>query len=172
MALVRCPDCRTEVSDQAEACRQCGRPIRSPKTSTRTPRKTSPTTWGCLILVVLAVIGGIVTESNKPSGGSNDAEQEKENAAAARAQVGARILKRAMRDPDSFKLDSALVMTGSNAVCYDYRAKNGFGGYNVGHAVLAPDGTFETNEMSGFSSLWKKHCAGKRGTEEATAINQ
>lgn len=28
MALITCPDCGTQVSSEAEACRQCGRPIR------------------------------------------------------------------------------------------------------------------------------------------------
>ena len=35
-----------------------------------------------------------------------------------------------MRDPDSFKLSSVIIMD-KGAVCYEYRAHNGFGGVNV-----------------------------------------
>jgi hypothetical protein len=176
MALVRCPDCGSEVSDQAAACPQCARPIRAaqPSSGKPVPRKTSPATWGCLILIVVAVIGAVISQSNQSGSSSSgtDPEQAKKDAAVQRAVLGARVLKKAMRDPDSFKLESALVIDGSRAVCYDYRAKNGFGGYNTGHAVLAGDGTtFKTNEMPGFTKLWNKQCSGKQGIEEATAIN-
>jgi predicted amidophosphoribosyltransferase len=29
MALIQCPDCANSVSDQAELCRHCGRPIKN-----------------------------------------------------------------------------------------------------------------------------------------------
>lgn len=29
MALIKCPDCTHDVSDQAELCRHCGRPIKN-----------------------------------------------------------------------------------------------------------------------------------------------
>jgi len=99
------------------------------------------------------------------------AEKKINDDAIQRASSGAIILKKSMRDPDSFKLESALVINGTGAVCYDYRAKNGFGGTNVGHAVLSADGKqFRTSEMDGFTKIWNKECANKSGTEAATAI--
>lgn len=99
------------------------------------------------------------------------AEKKRTDDAIQRASSGAIVLKKAMRDPESFKLESALVIDGTGAVCYDYRAKNGFGGTNVGHAVLSADGKhFRTSEMDGFTKLWNKDCANKSGTEAATAI--
>ncbi|MBV8810885.1 MAG: hypothetical protein JO033_19625, partial [Acidobacteriaceae bacterium] len=41
------------------------------------------------------------------------------------AGLVANELRHSMRDPDSFKLDSVLLMD-SGAVCYEYRARNGF----------------------------------------------
>jgi hypothetical protein len=38
MALIKCPDCQSEVSDAAPACLKCGRPIASAPT---TPKRTS-----------------------------------------------------------------------------------------------------------------------------------
>lgn len=99
------------------------------------------------------------------------AEKRRKDDAIQRASSGAIVLKKSMRDPDSFKLESALVINGTGAVCYDYRAKNGFGGTNVGHAVLSADGKqFRTSEMEGFTKMWNKECAHKSGTETATAI--
>jgi hypothetical protein len=70
-----------------------------------------------------------------------------------------------MRNPDSFKVSSVLVI-GTETACYEYRAQNGFGGMNVGSAVLAlRKNAFKTNEMNGFVQLWNKECAHKSGTD-------
>jgi hypothetical protein len=71
MALVRCPDCGSELSDQAPACPRCGRPMRSAPAlpaARPAPKRTSPVAWGCLILIVLAVIGAIVGGNTGGSG--------------------------------------------------------------------------------------------------------
>jgi hypothetical protein len=107
-----------------------------------------------------------------PSTPEQIAAKKKQDEGIARAQAGAVMLKRAMRDPDSFKLAQALVINGTGAVCYEYRARNGFGGMNVGHAVIAPDGkSFKTENDTGFHPLWNKECANKEGLDAADAIN-
>jgi hypothetical protein len=50
---------------------------------------------------------------------------------------GARLLRRAMRDPDSLKFEIVSDMA-DGSVCYTYRARNGFGGMNIGQAVMTP----------------------------------
>jgi zinc-ribbon domain len=64
MALIRCPDCGNEVSDQAPACPKCGKPISSaipakPKTTLTKPA-------GCFLQVLgagLFLIGvGLLVE--------------------------------------------------------------------------------------------------------------
>jgi hypothetical protein len=85
------------------------------------------------------------------------------------ALIGAIELRRSMRNPDSFKLVGVLVMDGG-AVCYTYRAQNGFGGMNLGSAVLSSAGSFKTNEMPGFSVLWNRECANKTGQDETWMI--
>lgn len=86
------------------------------------------------------------------------------------AVAGAKQLMGAMRNPDSFKLSNALLM-GNGTVCYEYRAQNGFGGMNVGHAVLTEKGAIKTNEMEGGTKLWNHECANKSGYDKTWEIN-
>ena len=44
MALVKCPECGTEVSEKAAACVKCGHPIASPTASGPEPSQTELTT--------------------------------------------------------------------------------------------------------------------------------
>lgn len=60
MALVKCEECRKEVSEKATACPACGAPI---ATETATPtsghtgkRKTTPAAWAGLIIVLGLVL--------------------------------------------------------------------------------------------------------------------
>lgn len=70
----------------------------------------------------------------------------------------------------AFKLSQVLIM-GDGAVCYEYRAQNGFGGMNVGRAVMAPDGQFAVKEIGGkFYSLWNKECANKTGSDKTWIV--
>ena len=63
MALMACPDCGRQVSDQALACPQCGRPFRSaepPERLRREARFLQSLTTGCgclLLLFVFAMVG-------------------------------------------------------------------------------------------------------------------
>lgn len=168
MAIVKCKECGMDKSDKAEACPHCG----------FKQRKTSFVTWLVAIFIGFPMLASIFIGASQesaappPKAPKELAATQKEDAATQRAATGAVLLKKAMRDPDSFKLDSALVIDGSGAVCYNYRAKNGFGGVNRSHAVLSADGKkFKTDEMDGFISLWNKECANKSGAETATAIN-
>jgi len=97
------------------------------------------------------------------------AAKQKDEAAFERAVAGAKQLRESMRNPDSFKLTQTLIMD-NGAVCYEYRAQNGFGGLNVGKAVLSPNGQFKSDESDGFSVPWNKHCAHKTATDSAWEV--
>ena len=65
MALIRCSECGTEISDRAATCPKCGAPVATTAAAqpavTPTPRKTSPATWGCLVFLILAGIGAYIS---------------------------------------------------------------------------------------------------------------
>lgn len=53
MGLIICPDCKSEISDQAPQCPKCGRPRSPAPTETRAPKKR----FGCLGIGCLSIIG-------------------------------------------------------------------------------------------------------------------
>lgn len=75
-----------------------------------------------------------------------------------RAVTGAKALRGMMRDPDSFRLTSVHVIAedqkSSGAACYEYRSRNGFGGYTQGQAVLTPKGKLFADN----AAVWNAHC--------------
>lgn len=99
-----------------------------------------------------------------PQPAKSPAEVEKERRLT-RAVAGAMTLKKAMRNPDSFKLAS-VYLTQNGTACYEYRAQNGFGGMNFERAVLSKKGDdVLTKGMEGFSSLWNQECTKDRGED-------
>jgi hypothetical protein len=131
---------------------------------------------GFLVLIaVMGIFGAIIGGSNRTSSvqsapsPAQQAAKQKDDAAFARAVAGAKQLHDSMRNPESFRLGQTLIMA-DGTVCYDYRAQNGFGGMNVGHAVLAPNGQFKSDESDGFDALWNKRCAGKTGDDKTWEV--
>jgi len=164
LALIKCKDCEKEFSTDAKRCPNCG----AKKSS-----KTSAVTWFMAIFFGIPFVVAIARNSSgvKPAVPAKTAEQKRQDDAAQRALLGSHLLKNSMRDPDSYKLERAIVVDQTGAVCYEYRAKNGFGGVNVGNAVLSRDGKkIKTSEMDGFAALWKKECENKTGYDASTAI--
>lgn len=169
MAMVKCKECGNDISSKAPACPKCGAKV----------ERTSAFTWLMAIFIgapfLYIAFSTSLSKSNTPpappSGPAQIEIEKKKDAALEKAIVGAQALKKSTRDASSFNLESALLVNGTGAVCYDYRAKNGFGGINVGHAVLSADGKkFKTNEEEGFAALWNKECAKKSGSDVAAAI--
>jgi hypothetical protein len=114
-----------------------------------------------------------LVSKNSPTNPVSPSEQEKKTKDEQQFQraVGrAKQLKSTMRNPDSFKLSNALFMD-DGAVCFEYRAQNGFGGMNVGRAVLTAKGMLKTNEMDGGTKLWNHECANKSGYDKTWEVN-
>lgn len=163
MAVVKCTECGSQVSTQAQACPSCG---------AKRPAKDS---WGGILLIVLVVVGvGYCSMSGGPTptrptqtDPATTARDEQRGAAVA----AARSLKNAMHDPASFDLVESIFMA-DGAACITYRAKNGFGAMRTNYGLMTPSRAVHSAEQgNAFRALWKTHCEGKTG-ETITAISR
>lgn len=63
--------------------------------------------------------------------GDSEIAQENQNRSTTVAVTGAMMIRHSMRNPHTFELTQVLRM-GDGALCYTYRAQNGFGGHGPG----------------------------------------
>lgn len=73
MALIQCPECKAEISDQAAFCPHCGYPLRAAPARTpvaSAPRPAKKKTWVfaliALALLVLACVAYLVIQGQRP----------------------------------------------------------------------------------------------------------
>lgn len=84
--------------------------------------------------------------------------------------VYARALKKAMKNPDSFKLEQALRMA-DGTFCFQYRATNSFNAIVPGQAFVGSKGKSGVSDGSGrFASQWNRYCGGKSGDNFSTIV--
>jgi len=163
-----------EPQSPRKKCHKCAMMI--PKEARICPHCRKPQGWTLpakIVAVILgfgflsAIFGGHGTKENSPAPPPDPrtvAEKKKEDERATRALAGAMQLKKNMRNPDSFKVSSVIAMD-DGAVCYEYRAENGFGGMNAERAVLLKNNNFKISSMDDFPEYWNKKCAGKSGED-------
>lgn len=148
MALVRCKECKSQISDTADVCPHCGAKPKKP-----TSRFTILVGGLFAIGVLAAVVGG--NDKPTPVAKPKSAEQiklEQEEEAAFQSDVRTlRALRDAMKNPASFDLVQAGRME-DKTLCVVYRGTNSF------NAV-----TMEQKAISAKGKLldYNKVCAGK-----------
>jgi hypothetical protein len=153
--------CGNPVASNARSCPRCGK------------RFTSPIVKALAWFFGFAIFGSIIMAMIRPSVPVSQADQHQKAQEEHQFQLavaGAKQVRDAMRNPDSFKLSSVL-FTENGSVCYEYHAQNGFGGMNAGYAVLTDKGTIKTNEMDGGTKLWNRQCANKIGFDKTWVVD-
>lgn len=70
--------------------------------------------------------------------------------AIAQAQI---LIKESLRDPDSLEWDSKFYNLSNGAMCFQYRARNGFGGMNREFLVVAKGKVYENQ-----AARWNQFC--------------
>jgi hypothetical protein len=156
--------CGNQVASNARFCPRCGKRF--------THKFVKLLSWFFGIIIGFGILMAVISQ-NSPTSPVSPAEQEKKARDERQFQLavsGAKQLKNAMRNPDSFKVSNALFMD-NGVVCYEYRAQNGFGGMNVGRAVLTAKGMLKTNEIDGGTKLWNRECANKSGYDKTWEVN-
>jgi zinc-ribbon domain len=165
MALTKCKECGSEISDKAAACPKCGAPVPAPR------KKTGLLTWLVVGFLGLTLLGTIISNSSSNSTGNAAATAasakppptaaeklvESDRYAAAALVL---MLKKSAKDPDSFKLHTAMV-TKDGAGCVEYSATNSFNARIRGIAAVARGKT----DVSDSSASWNKLCAHKENTD-------
>lgn len=86
-----------------------------------------------------------------------DAAREAHNIMAMGVAIGQDEVLKRLRDPDSVEWKQKYVNLKTNAICYSYRAKNGFGGYVDDGMVIVGDKITSSNKV------WNKHCVDGNG---------
>lgn len=171
MALVQCHECGKDVSTEAKTCPACGAKVRKPPK--QVSRQTLFVLGGVVLIMVFASMGANQRKAETEAAKTPEqrAQEQKEKDQNGRAAIGAVALKKAMKDPKSFSLTSALVMADGTA-CYDYRAMNSFGASLPSSAVMLPTGKVLAKEQDGsaFTKAWNSRCANKPGREIARTI--
>jgi hypothetical protein len=170
MALRSCRECGKEVSTGASVCPHCG---------VKAPTRRVSRFWVIAIgtVAVVAILGKLgegqqaaSVPAAPPETAAQKAEREKADAQVRVAAAAAKALKSGMKNPDSFKLEEALVMD-DGTVCFEYRATNSFNAVVPGQAVYVPKSDrLIANTHDGFARAWKAGCQGKSGRPVAAMI--
>lgn len=159
MALIQCHECKREISSEARHCPACGAPTTArvqPKPKTN--RVALGTVWAALLATVIVIYSCSDTpEPRQKSIAELEAEREKEREFQVAAAV-VRSLKNNMKNPKSFELVSAHMMT-SGSLCITYRGTNSFNAIVTSHYVLSADGGSDR------ATTWNASCAGKSGKD-------
>ena len=58
MALIKCPECKREISDQAPTCPHCGVPLKQTELNITTANESSTPVWG--IIGIIAGLGALI----------------------------------------------------------------------------------------------------------------
>lgn len=145
MSMMVCPECKKEISNQADKCPNCG----------ASPSLGKVGKYIAAALVVAIVIG-LIADGDTPTDSSPqiNTEEAERNHRANVARSFEKAIQSSLRDPESLKVEQMAIDSSGNVACAIYRAKNGFGGMNKGMAVKVG------SSISEDADSWNKHCVG------------
>lgn len=104
---------------------------------------------------------------------ASDAKKRIDDARFQEGLLYARVLKKSMKNPDSFKLE-LVTRTAAGMFCFEYRATNSFNAIVPGRAFIGEGKSGSSDDGDGFAAQWNRHCGGRSGDNLSTvayAIN-
>lgn len=161
MALIKCGECKKQISDKAAACPHCGAPAgltankKTISADMKKEKKTHPVTMGIAIFFGFGLLMHLISGEPLSGGPPTDGDYR----VSARAAV-----ESVLKDPDSAQFGDLIVRDTAQGkvVCGTVNAKNGFGGF-TGHEpffVLNGNVAMNSNIPGGmFMSLFNKLCS-------------
>ena len=142
MALIKCPECKKKVSESAGKCPNCGFDLSSytpPAEKELTEEERQIKKEGPIFFIVIIILAamGLFFISNKGDNTSHRSSTQNSprglSVSAAKRYVK-RHLKDSLKDPSSLEIMHWDIMETADRGAFvrvKYRAKNGFGGYDV-----------------------------------------
>jgi hypothetical protein len=97
-----------------------------------------------------------------------DAKKQAREARFREGVVYALALKKGMKNPDSFKLETAVRMP-DGVFCFEYRATNSFNAIVPGRAFVGAGKAGTSDDGATFGPLWNRYC-GKSGEDFDTIV--
>jgi predicted nucleic acid-binding Zn ribbon protein len=141
----KCPACAEPVKIEALVCKHCGKQFDPADVARAKKQQRNSMLGGFAVLVIILLAIGTCSSSDDadPKAVAEKAEDKRMGRQCLSPWDGANrsfvdAVKSQLRDPDSFEHEStrlAPVENGKHAAVMQYRAKNGFGGYNRAIAV-------------------------------------
>lgn len=148
MALIQCPECKKMVSETADSCPKCGWHL-TPENVLNIKEQQKKRGIGCLVIIAIFVALMIFANKNEPSNPTHAVVENSQWDGSVRQVKD--WLKGHVRDADSLEYIewSPLLKNGdSYMVRVKYRAKNGFGGYEVEERVFTLDQAGKVTHVS------------------------
>lgn len=102
---------------------------------------------------------------------NNTVETARQDERANLAITYARLIRKQAHDPDSVEFTSVFMSYESNAICYRYRARNGFNALRQEAFMIMSKGELKDESSKGFSTAWNRDCVNKNGQEARAAAN-
>lgn len=120
--------------------------------------RTHPVTKIVGFTIVGLVLIAWLTPGAPPATPQQAAAATAQNMRERAAYTGVFALKSAMRNPESFRLESVHV-SDAGVACIEYRAQNGFGGMNRESALIGNGHAATSADKPGdFARVWNKEC--------------
>lgn len=117
-------------------------------------REKSPKMHAVAVVMVMAAIVWLLASIIGAAGSPETPQDEARNARLYAISYGQMALEERLRDPDSVKYDLKAVNLTNGALCYAYKARNGFGGMVSGVYVLKDGNAMTSNKA------FEKYCSG------------
>lgn len=164
MALIKCKDCKNEISKKARTCPNCGSPVK---------KKTSIVTWAVLALMIAALISAF--SSNNEIQNDTKTESKNKNKIIEKAAVtikynfenelivkAKRSVSELMKDPSSTKFKHVFfneTEKGGPVICGNYDSKNSFGAYSGFKRFISNSKTtFLEEKDKNIADIWVETC--------------
>lgn len=141
MGLVKCRQCRREISALLKNCRWCGEPV---------PQK--PTIWGVIFLLAFISVMFRSSYHDRTDHVAGTPAAQAKTLLEMRVTLLASGVKKAIYEQNSLKFISVTSNNDGSTVCMEYRENNRYGGLSIEKIVFSHKNTYLDK------TSWNQYC--------------